>query len=408
MDDTQRRVDAIRKERASSKTTSSTSTRRARSRGGSSCAAAPSSACRSRSSRFSRRPAAAAAAERRRAAARRRRPRARSSPAATSAWRSSSRRPSRTRSSSKTRAEPACSARPASSSRFPTSKLELEPRIAESWSPNADGTEWTFKIRQGVTFHSGATLTANDVKTTFDKLVNPETRSNALSALGGVLSPGNTEAPDDATVVFHLDAAERQLPHARQLGQLQRDHHSGRPRPRGLGQDVRRHRALQARELHAQGRREVRPQRRLLGHQGEPRLDGAQVLRRRGADDRRHPGRRGRLRRALLGLGRSSAPDRPERTGDRGPRPPRIASSTCERTRIPSRTSASARPSRSTLDRPALVDGPLGRQSRPRQRQPVRAALSVHRHERPAAGAEHRPGEAAPRRRRQWRASPST
>ena len=95
---------------------------------------------------------------------------------------------------------------------FSNEQLELEPRLAESWTPNADGTEWTFKIRQGVTFHSGATLTANDVKTTFETLVNPKNASNALSALGGVLSPGNTEAPDDATVVFHLDAPNGNFP----------------------------------------------------------------------------------------------------------------------------------------------------------------------------------------------------
>ena len=95
---------------------------------------------------------------------------------------------------------------------FSNAKLELEPRIAESWEPNEDGTEWTFKIRQGVTFHSGATLTANDVKTTFESLVDPKNASNALSALGGVLSPGNTEAPDDATVVFHLDAPNGNFP----------------------------------------------------------------------------------------------------------------------------------------------------------------------------------------------------
>ena len=95
---------------------------------------------------------------------------------------------------------------------FSNEQLELEPRLAESWEPNADGTEWTFKIRQGVTFHSGATMTANDVKTTFETLVNPKNASNALSALGGVLSPGNTEAPDDATVVFHLDAPNGNFP----------------------------------------------------------------------------------------------------------------------------------------------------------------------------------------------------
>jgi peptide/nickel transport system substrate-binding protein len=95
---------------------------------------------------------------------------------------------------------------------FSNGELELEPRIAESWSPNDDGTEWTFKIRQGVQFHSGKTLTANDVVATFETLVDPKNASNALSALGGVLSPGNTEAPDDATVVFHLDAANGNFP----------------------------------------------------------------------------------------------------------------------------------------------------------------------------------------------------
>src|SRR3954465_2816343 len=35
------------------------------------------------------------------------------------------------------------------------SKLQLQPRLAESWKPNADGSEWMFKIRQGVKFHDG-------------------------------------------------------------------------------------------------------------------------------------------------------------------------------------------------------------------------------------------------------------
>jgi peptide/nickel transport system substrate-binding protein len=95
---------------------------------------------------------------------------------------------------------------------FSNQNLELEFRLAEGWSPNDDGTEWTFKIRQGVKFHSGATLTANDVKNVFDTLSDPKNASNALSALGGVLSPGNTEVVDDATVVFHLDAPNGNFP----------------------------------------------------------------------------------------------------------------------------------------------------------------------------------------------------
>jgi peptide/nickel transport system substrate-binding protein len=96
---------------------------------------------------------------------------------------------------------------------FSNAELELEPKLAESWEPNEDGTAWTFKIRQGVQFHNGATLTAEDVKTTFDKLIDPDGGSaNAQSALGGVLSPGNIEAPDESTVVFNLDAPNGSFP----------------------------------------------------------------------------------------------------------------------------------------------------------------------------------------------------
>ena len=96
---------------------------------------------------------------------------------------------------------------------FSDANLELQPRLAESWEPNADGSVWTFAIRQGVTFHDGTPLTANDVVQTFEKLINPDGGSaNAQSALGGVLSPGGIEAPDDATVVFNLDAPNGNFP----------------------------------------------------------------------------------------------------------------------------------------------------------------------------------------------------
>lgn len=41
------------------------------------------------------------------------------------------------------------------------------PALAESWEANDDLTEWTFHLRQGVTFHNGATLDANDVIATY-------------------------------------------------------------------------------------------------------------------------------------------------------------------------------------------------------------------------------------------------
>ena len=41
--------------------------------------------------------------------------------------------------------------------------LTPQPELAESFEPNSDATEWTFKIRNGVTFHDGKKLTADDV-----------------------------------------------------------------------------------------------------------------------------------------------------------------------------------------------------------------------------------------------------
>src|SRR5919109_3639414 len=53
-------------------------------------------------------------------------------------------------------------------------KLELQPRLAESWEPNEDGSVWTFKVRQGVTFHDGRPLTAQDVAATMNVLSDPD------------------------------------------------------------------------------------------------------------------------------------------------------------------------------------------------------------------------------------------
>jgi len=91
--------------------------------------------------------------------------------------------------------------------------LHLQPALAESWQPNADGSVWTFKIRRGVRFHDGHTLTASDVAATMNRLADPKNGSIALSAFAGTLSTGGTQALDDGTVRFELDAPNGSFPY---------------------------------------------------------------------------------------------------------------------------------------------------------------------------------------------------
>ena len=79
--------------------------------------------------------------------------------------------------------------------------------LATEWSPNADASQWTFKLRSGVTWQDGGTpLTAADVVATIERMV-------AVGAgLAGVVSAGGAEAPDDSTVVINLDSPNGNLP----------------------------------------------------------------------------------------------------------------------------------------------------------------------------------------------------
>ena len=78
--------------------------------------------------------------------------------------------------------------------------------LATSWEPNADGTAWTFNLREGVSWHDGTPFTSADVAATVDRMVV------AGAGLAGVVSEGAVETPDDLTAVVNLDKANGNLP----------------------------------------------------------------------------------------------------------------------------------------------------------------------------------------------------
>jgi peptide/nickel transport system substrate-binding protein len=94
-----------------------------------------------------------------------------------------------------------------------TQTLVLKPVLATSWTPNDKSDVWTFKIRQGVKFHNGQALTADDVVYTYQLHTNPKGSANALSAFGGVLLPAGVKKVDDFTVEFHLSAPNGNFPY---------------------------------------------------------------------------------------------------------------------------------------------------------------------------------------------------
>ena len=80
---------------------------------------------------------------------------------------------------------------------------ELQPLLATEWS-TPDGKRWTFKLREGVTFHDGSPFDADDVRFTIERTQDPSLghlKKNDFAVVQSI------ETPDKYTVILNLKEA---------------------------------------------------------------------------------------------------------------------------------------------------------------------------------------------------------
>ncbi len=93
--------------------------------------------------------------------------------------------------------------------RYKDGTLEVEPALATDWAISEDGTEYTFNLREGVTFHDGSPFNAEAVKFNFDRMLDeshPYHDTGPFPLAFFFSAVENVEVVDDLTVKFKLNA----------------------------------------------------------------------------------------------------------------------------------------------------------------------------------------------------------
>ena len=85
--------------------------------------------------------------------------------------------------------------------------------LAEEVVPNAAATEFTVKLKSGLMFHDGKSVTADDVVFSFQRIMDPKNPGLAAPQLLGLTMDGIKKV-DDLTVTFVLETANAIFPEA--------------------------------------------------------------------------------------------------------------------------------------------------------------------------------------------------
>jgi peptide/nickel transport system substrate-binding protein len=83
----------------------------------------------------------------------------------------------------------------------------IQPWLADSWEISDDGLTYTFKLRQGVKFHDGAVWNAEALKTNFEHMRDPATKSPLAASY--IAPYKDAKVVDDHTLDVHLSSPYR-------------------------------------------------------------------------------------------------------------------------------------------------------------------------------------------------------
>lgn len=82
------------------------------------------------------------------------------------------------------------------------------PELAESWDSSDNSKRWSFKIRKGVEFHNGKTLTPADVVYSIQRHLKPDSKSFVKSFLSKV----TTLRVDGDNVLIEMSEGDADMP----------------------------------------------------------------------------------------------------------------------------------------------------------------------------------------------------
>ena len=79
--------------------------------------------------------------------------------------------------------------------------MAIEPSLATSWEPIGEGEGWRFFLREGVTFHNGATFDAADVRFSYERASSEQADTSSWFA-----AVSEVKVVDDYTIDIMTNA----------------------------------------------------------------------------------------------------------------------------------------------------------------------------------------------------------